>query len=68
MKRVPLSILVAALAHWVFGALWFTAFSKPWIAGTRIPAEEIARMQVHPSIYPYVLSFILNAVIAGAIL
>jgi hypothetical protein len=26
------SILVAAVAAWVFGAIYYTALSKPWMA------------------------------------
>ena len=31
-----LSVLAAAAASWVFGAIWYMTLSKPWIAAAGI--------------------------------
>ena len=51
------AIGLAALIHFGFGAVWFTAFSKPWQAGTRIPPEELQEYMAHPNFWPYIISF-----------
>ena len=44
------AILLAAIVHFGFGAVWFTAFSKPWQAGTRMSPEEITNFE---EFWPY---------------
>ena len=52
------SVLVAAAAAWVFGALWYMVLSRQWLAaaGMREPGR---------SALPFVLSFVLMVVVAG---
>ncbi len=52
------AIVVAALVHFGFGAVWFTALSKAWQAGTRIPPEEMQIYIAHPNYWPYLISFL----------
>ncbi len=52
------AIGLAAIVHFGFGAVWFTAFSKPWQAGTRIPPEELQEYMSHPNFWPYIISFL----------
>lgn len=52
------AIFLAAIVHFGFGAVWFTAFSKPWQAGTRIPPEEMQAYMAHPNFWPYIISFL----------
>jgi Protein of unknown function (DUF1761) len=57
-----LSVLVAAVAAWFFGALWYTVFSKAWIAarGTtmeQLKAEGVGRSAA-ANAFPFLLSFI----------
>src|SRR5271165_7006439 len=52
------AIVLAAIVHFGFGALWFTAFSKPWQAGTRIPPEELQTYMAHPNFWPYIISLL----------
>jgi hypothetical protein len=42
------SILVAAVAAWVFGAIYCTVLSKPWMAVQGKPWSSGAGRQVHP--------------------
>jgi hypothetical protein len=52
------AILLAAIVHFGFGAVWFTVFSKAWQAGTRIPPEEMQAYMAHPNFWPYIISFL----------
>ena len=52
------AIVLAAIVHFGFGAVWFTALSKPWQAGTRIPPEEMQAYMAHPNFWPYIISFL----------
>jgi hypothetical protein len=52
------AIVVAALVHFGFGAVWFTVFSKPWQAGTRLSAEELQAYTAHPNFWPYLIAFL----------
>jgi len=62
MKPNYVAVFVAALAYWLLGALWFAVlFSKPWMALEHIAPEQASGMN---PIAPYVISFILNLVIA----
>jgi len=54
------AIVVAALIHFGFGAVWFTAFANAWKAGTRIPPEEMQVYMSHPNFWPYLISFLCN--------
>jgi hypothetical protein len=62
MKPNYVAVFVAALAYWLLGALWFAVlFSKPWMALEHVTPEQASG--VNP-IAPYIISFILNLVIA----
>jgi len=62
MKPNYVAVFVAALAYWLLGALWFAVlFSKPWMALEHVTPEQASGMN---PIAPYVISFILNLVIA----
>ncbi len=62
MRPNYVAVFVAALAYWLLGALWFAVlFSKPWMALENITPEQASG--VNP-IAPYIISFILNLVIA----
>jgi hypothetical protein len=64
-----LAILVAAVAAWIFGAVYYTALSKPWLAAVGITLEEMKRRQAEgvgklKSMFPFILSFIAEIVMA----
>jgi uncharacterized protein DUF1761 len=64
-----LAILVAAVAAWIFGAVYYTALSKPWLAAVGITTEEMKRRQAEgvgklKSMFPFILSFIAEIVMA----
>jgi hypothetical protein len=67
MRLNWLAVLVAAVVHWLFGAVWFTLLSKPWQAGLRMSPDELQQYASHPNFWPYLISFACNFVIAYVI-
>jgi len=61
------AVLVAAIVHWILGAIWFTVFSKAWTAGLRMPEEQLEAYRAHPNFWPYVIAFLCNLVMAFVI-
>ncbi len=65
MRINYLAVFVAAIAYWILGALWYgVAFSKPWMALEHMSAEQAQSMN---PVLPYIITFLLNLVIAAAI-
>jgi hypothetical protein len=64
MKTNYVAIFVAAVAYWLLGAVWYGAlFSKPWMALENLSPEQANAMAANP-VVPYLISFVLNLVIA----
>jgi hypothetical protein len=61
------AVVVAGIVDWVLGAVWFTAFKAPWLAGTRIPPEELQAYMAHPNPWLYIVSLICSILIAYVI-
>ena len=57
-----LSILIAAVAAWIFGGIYYTTLSKPWLAAQGKTLEQCKAEQVGKSALgnaaPFVLAFI----------
>jgi len=65
MKTNYLAVVVAAVAYWLLGAVWFgVLFTKPWMQLENIPTEQVAAMKGAAAAFPYIMSFILNLIIA----
>src|SRR5450755_1325096 len=66
-----LSVLVAAVASWIFGAIYYTTLGKAWLAAQGKTAEsckiENAGKSTAAKITPFILSFV-GAVIMGVVL
>src|ERR1039457_6140385 len=62
MRPNYVAVFVAALAYWLLGAVWYgVLFGKQWMALENITPEQASSMN---PVAPYVISFILNLVIA----
>ncbi len=60
-----LTILLATVAGWIVGAIWYGAlFSKPWMAATGLTEEKITGGTGKPNPAPFIISFILEFVMA----
>ena len=66
MNKVnPGAVIVAAVAQWLLGALWFGAiFGKTWVAGSRFTPQEVEYYQTHHSPWPFVITFVADLVMA----
>src|SRR4029450_2843773 len=66
-----LSIFVAAVAAWIFGGIYYTALSKPWMAAQGKTLEQCKAEQDAKSILakgaPFVVVFISELVIGWAL-
>lgn len=56
------AVVVAAIAYWVLGAVWYgVVFNKPWMALEHVTVEQ---MKGASPVVPYVVSFVLELLIA----
>jgi len=62
-----LAILVAAVADWILGAVWFTVFANQWRAGLRMAPDELQRYMSHPNFWPYIVALLCNFLMAYVI-
>ena len=67
-----LAVLIAAVAAWLAGAVWYQALAKPWMAAAGITPEamQAARQRpgaVLPFIYAFVAALIIAWVLAGVL-
>ena len=61
-----LSVLAAAVAAWLFGAVWYMALSRPWMAaqGWR-GREDMPQKQGAAAAAPFIISFLAELVMAS---
>jgi hypothetical protein len=60
-----LAILTAAVAGWLFGAVWYTLLAKPWQQAAGVTAGKIKQAQKTPAFYvPFVLAFLAQIMMA----
>ena len=60
-----IAVLVAALAGFGMGALWYMVLSRPWMEAAGIPMDEHGRPQGNGSPLPFVVSGIAMILVAG---
>jgi hypothetical protein len=65
MKTNYAAIVVAAIAYWLLGAVWYgVLFAKPWMELEHMSMEQAKSMN---PVLPYVITFVLNLLIAYAL-
>ena len=57
------AILIAAIASWIFGAVWYGVLSKHWVAAQGRTMEEF-KANTQSSPLPHIVSFIAQLVMA----
>ncbi len=67
MRLNWLAVLLAAVADWLLGAVWFTAFANQWKMGLRMPAEEMQAYMSHPNFWPYLIALLCSFLMAYVI-
>ena len=58
------SVIVAAIAAWVFGAVWYMSLARPWMTAAGIKAGPEGKPE-GSSALPYILSVIAMIIVAG---
>ena len=60
-----LAILMAAIASYLFGAVWYGMLSKPWMAAAKISEQQIkGRDGKGPAPWPFIVAFVAQLVMA----
>ena len=60
-----IAVLLAAVASYVFGALWYTSLAKPWMAAAGLTEEQIRGAKGKgPSAVPFIIAFVAQLVMA----
>ncbi|TGQ50209.1 DUF1761 domain-containing protein [Mesorhizobium sp. M1C.F.Ca.ET.193.01.1.1] len=54
-----LAVIVAAVLAWLFGAVWYTGLSKPWLRAAKLDPATMKR-----SVAPFIISFIAELIMA----
>ncbi len=60
-----LNVLVAAIASYVLGAVWYMVLAKPWMAATGIKADANGRPESGMGPLTYLLAFLAALMVAG---
>lgn len=60
-----LSVIVAAAAAWLFGAVYYMALAKPWVAASGVAVDENGRPAGGMNPLPFILSAICMLLVAG---
>jgi hypothetical protein len=60
-----LGIPAATLAGWMFGAFWYTGFSKPWLAAVEMGKDELGAKR--RPLNPMLASVLAELVLAAAL-
>jgi hypothetical protein len=59
-----LAVVVAAVASWIFGALWYGLLGERWMAALGTTKADLMGPSGKPSPAPFVLSFVAELVMA----
>lgn len=60
-----LSVIVAAVGSYAFGAVWYMVLAKPWMAAAGVAVGADGKPQNASNPVPYVLAFIAAVLVAG---
>lgn len=59
------SVIVAAVGAFAFGAVWYMSMSRPWIAAAEIPVDASGKPQGNGSPMPFVIGIVAMILVAG---
>jgi hypothetical protein len=61
------AVVLAGVADWILGAVWFTVFSSQWRAGLRMSPQELQAYSSHPNYWPYLIALVCSVGLAYVI-
>jgi hypothetical protein len=60
-----LAILIAAVAAWIAGAVWYMVLAKPWMAASGISHEKMEECRKRPGAFlPFIYAFAADIIMA----
>jgi hypothetical protein len=59
-----LAVVLAAIASFLFGGLWYGLLSKQWMAATNVDLDDIKISKGGATVIPYVIAFVAQLVMA----
>ena len=60
-----LSVIVAGLAAWAFGAVWYSVFAQQWVAVSGVETDENGKPANQKNPIPYIISISSMILVAG---
>ncbi|HJS45021.1 MAG TPA: DUF1761 domain-containing protein [Rhizomicrobium sp.] len=65
MHNPFIAILVAGLAGWIFGAIWYTALGKPWQRAQGLNPDDCKdkKMPMAPMVASFLVAVVMSAVL-----
>lgn len=60
-----LSVVIAAIANFAFGAVWYMTLAKPWMAASGVAVDENGKPANNADPVPYITSFVAALLVAG---
>ena len=60
-----LPVIVAGLAGWVFGAIWYSVFAKPWMAASGVETTPEGKPANQKNPLPYLISITCAVIVAA---
>ncbi|SMX47203.1 DUF1761 domain-containing protein [Actibacterium lipolyticum] len=60
-----LSVIIAAIASYAFGAVWYMKLARPWMQAAGIEADENGRPKNNAGAMPYIIAFVSAVIVAG---
>lgn len=60
-----ISVIVAAIASYAFGAIWYMSLAKPWMAASGITQEMVKPANGKQDLTPFIISAIAAILVAG---
>jgi hypothetical protein len=60
-----LVVIIAAVAAYAFGAVWYMSMSRAWMAAAGVPVDANGKPQGNGSVMPFVVGFVAELLVAG---
>ncbi|PSL15084.1 DUF1761 domain-containing protein [Shimia abyssi] len=60
-----LIVIAAALASYIFGAIWYMALAQPWMTAAGVEADDTGRPVNTSGALPYITAFLCALLVAG---
>ena len=60
-----LSVIIAAVANFAFGAVWYMSLAKPWMTASGVEVGEDGQPANNADPIPYITSFVAAVLVAG---